>query len=81
MTKPSDMGSVGPEKAVELARERPSSNGIGNLLKVIDDDVAGAIAERIAERDGLVAKVLELNDQIVQLQTHQQVATKNSGAR
>jgi len=69
--------TVSPATVQRIEREQGKAaggNGIGDLLAAIGNNVEGAIAEKRAERDGLVHRVLELNQTIAQLETHRQVS-------
>lgn len=47
-----------------------ASNAGANALVVIRNDLPGTLAELTAERNKLVAKIRELNEQIVEAETH-----------
>lgn len=76
--------SVSPETLRSLEKRDAQSNGVGqsvgNLLVVIDNGVAQAIADKRAERDGLVKRVLDLNAELARLETHQLVGGESTTA-
>lgn len=64
------------------SKAETETGGVGNLLRLVRENVGEEIKSARAERDLLVAKVLELNARIVTLETHQQVgANGETGAR
>lgn len=54
------------------------ANAGANALVVIRNDLPGTLAELTAERDKLVERIRDLNEQIVEAETHVAVARKIS---
>lgn len=66
-----------PAQAAAIAERHDNGGGelggVGNLLRLVRENVGDEIKAKRTERDGLVAKVRALNLELADLETHQQV--------
>ncbi len=74
MSKASDPNSVTAETLARLDKESGQSvRAVGNLLLMIKTDLPALLKEKQKDRDAAVARVKELNVEIVEIQTHMQL--------
>lgn len=72
-----------PAEAAKIAaRHEPNgadTGGVGNLLRLVRENVGAEIQAKREDRDALVARVRQLNAEIAMLETHQQVGGEPDG--
>lgn len=78
---PEELGPVSPaslDRAEKAQAADIAGNGGGNLLRHIEHAAPAELKALVAERDLLVAKVLDLNTRIAKVQTHALVSPRDA---